>query len=392
MIADGLSRRNQIQSTEWSLSSQIFKQIPKLWESSQVDLFATSLNKKLPLYVPPIPDSQAWAVDALNIPWENLVAYASLPTALLPKVVKKLQSHTCRIILIAPGWPTKPWFWDLVEMSLDIPRQLPPILTLLKQPLNNHYHANPISLNLHIWYLGVLHSKNMVAEVAERIAAPQRLSTRSIYTSKWTVFQRWCTEKQVDFRNPSIRDTCNFFWYLFNDLNICPSTIEGYRTAIADTLANTRLNISTNAEIARPATSFHRDKHKSSRSILKWNLSLVLQRLTQPLFEPQEEAALKFLTWKTVFLLALASRKRCSEIHAWTLDGLLCLGNWDQIQLSPSPSFVAKNQLAKEGPQSISLVVILALKCSQDSQDTDILLCPVRALQCYGPNQIFQSG
>ena len=28
-------------------------------------------------------------------------------------------------------------------------------------------------------------------------------------------------------------------------------------------------------------------------------------------------------------------------------------------------------------------MVIPALKCSQDSQDTDILLCPVRALQCY---------
>ena len=139
VIADGLSRRNQIQSTEWSLSPQIFRQIFKLWESPQVDLFATSLNTKLPLYVSPIPDPQALAVDALNIPWENLVAYAFPPTALLPKVVQKLQSQICRIILITPGWLTKPWFWDLVEMSLDIPRQLPHIRTLLKQPLNNQY-------------------------------------------------------------------------------------------------------------------------------------------------------------------------------------------------------------------------------------------------------------
>ena len=83
VIADGLSRRNQIQSTEWSLSPQIFKQISKLWESPQVDLFATSLNKKLPTYVSPIPDPQAWAVDALDIPWENMVAYAFHPTTSL---------------------------------------------------------------------------------------------------------------------------------------------------------------------------------------------------------------------------------------------------------------------------------------------------------------------
>ena len=31
------------------------------------------------------------------------------------------------------------------------------------QPLNNQYHANPTSLNLHVWYLGVQHSKNMVS-------------------------------------------------------------------------------------------------------------------------------------------------------------------------------------------------------------------------------------
>ena len=138
-----------------------------------------------------------------------------------------------------------------------------------------------------------LQEHGFTAEVAERIAPPQRLSIRSIYTSKWNVFQHWCSEKQVDFRNPSIRDICNFFWYLFNDLNRCPSTIEGYRTAITDTLGSARLNISSNAEIARLIASFHRDKPKSSRSIPKWNLSLVIQRLTQPPFEPQEEAALK---------------------------------------------------------------------------------------------------
>ena len=37
---------------------QIFKQIAKLWEHSQMDLFATRLNAKLPLYVSPISDEQ----------------------------------------------------------------------------------------------------------------------------------------------------------------------------------------------------------------------------------------------------------------------------------------------------------------------------------------------
>ena len=228
-----------------------------------------------------------------------------------------------------------------------------------------------------------LQQRGFTAEVADRIAAPQRLSTRAIYTSKWSVFQRWCMEQQVDFGSPSIGDICNFFWYLFHDLNRCPSTIEGYRTAIADTLGNSDLNIGSNTDIARLITSFYRDKPKKSRPLPKWDLALVLHKLTQPPFEPQEECTLKLTTWKTVFLLALASGKRRSKIHAWTHDGTLCLGNWEQVQLTPSPSFIAKNQLAKEGPHIVSPVIIPALKSDQDSRNLDILLCPVRALKHY---------
>ena len=228
-----------------------------------------------------------------------------------------------------------------------------------------------------------LQNQGFTAEVADRIAAPQRLSTRAIYASKWSVFERWCIEQQVDFRSPSIKHICEFMCFLFNEKDRRPSTIEGYRTAIAETLGNVPLDISNNTELARLIASFHRDKPKSSRNLPKWDLSIVLHQLKQPPFEPLQEAPLKYVTWKTVFLLALASGKRHSEIHAWTLDGLLCLGEWDQIQLTPSPSFIAKNQLAKEGNQAVSPVVIPALATPQNDSNEDALLCPVRALSTY---------
>ena len=67
VMADLLSRSNQAQSTEWSLHPQVFKQICQKWFTPHVDLFATHLNHKLPLYVSPIPDPKAWDIDALNI-------------------------------------------------------------------------------------------------------------------------------------------------------------------------------------------------------------------------------------------------------------------------------------------------------------------------------------
>ena len=42
---------------------------------AKIDLFATRFNK-LPLFVSPIPDPLALAVDALSLSWEDLEAYA----------------------------------------------------------------------------------------------------------------------------------------------------------------------------------------------------------------------------------------------------------------------------------------------------------------------------
>ena len=67
VMADLLSGLNQVQSMEWSLHPQVFKQICQRWFTPHVDLFTTHLNHKLPLYVSPIPDPKAWDIDARNI-------------------------------------------------------------------------------------------------------------------------------------------------------------------------------------------------------------------------------------------------------------------------------------------------------------------------------------
>ena len=121
VIADKLSRLNQVIQTEWSLLPEVFAQICRRWHRLSVDLFATRFNHKLPRFVSPVPDRSAWEVDALSLPWEDLDAYAFPPTALLHQVVTKLLDHGFRrLILIAPGWPNMPWFWDLVNMSLSL--------------------------------------------------------------------------------------------------------------------------------------------------------------------------------------------------------------------------------------------------------------------------------
>ena len=109
-------------------------------------------------------------------------------------------------------------------------------------------------------------------EVATRIEAPQRRSTRAIYESKWSVFVRWCEEHKVDFRSPSIKQIADFLLYLFQEKHLQPSTIDGYRTAISDKLGNGRVNIGKDENLTRLLDSFHRDKPKGRRGVPSWNL------------------------------------------------------------------------------------------------------------------------
>ena len=196
--------------------------------------------------------------------WTNLSAYAYPPTALLHKVIQKIKQYHCLIIIIAPGWPGMPWFWDLVQLSTEIPLQLPMSTTLLKQSHKYVFHNNPQQLNLHAWCLGADNSQEhgFSVEVAERIAAPQRSSTRTIYKSKWALFEKWCRENSVDFSTPSVKQISDFFRYLYQDLHRRPSTIDGYRTVIVDTLGPTAHHIAHNTNLHRLFSSFHRDPAK----------------------------------------------------------------------------------------------------------------------------------
>ena len=220
--------------------------------------------------------------------------------------------------------------------------------------------------------------------VASRIEVPQRRSTRAVYEAKWALFVRWCETSQVDFRNPSIKQIADFLLHLFQEKNLQPSTIDGYRSAIADKLGNTSVNVAKDDNLTRLLDSFHRDRPKGRRGVPAWNLSLVLHQLTKAPFEPLRKASLKHLTFKTVFLLALASGKRRSEIHAWLNKNIRHQADWSKVSLYPSPSFLAKNHLAKEGPECVAPVVIPALAPTLDkSLKEDRSLCPVRALRYY---------
>ena len=75
VLADVLSRRGQVIGTEWSLHPQVARSLLRVWGNPSIDLFATCLNAKLPLYCSLVPDPQAVFEDAFRHPWDDLDLY-----------------------------------------------------------------------------------------------------------------------------------------------------------------------------------------------------------------------------------------------------------------------------------------------------------------------------
>ena len=90
VLADLLSRHNQVLGVEWSLLPQVAKKIIRSWGSPTIDLFATHLNAKLPLYCSLIPDPQAVFEDAFRHPWNHLDVYAFPLFHLVERVVARV--------------------------------------------------------------------------------------------------------------------------------------------------------------------------------------------------------------------------------------------------------------------------------------------------------------
>jgi hypothetical protein len=141
-----------------------------------MDLFATRLNYKFPLYISPVPDCTAWSVDVLSVCWTALDAYAYPPMPLIARVLQKVQEDQSPLLLIAPLWPNQSLFPLLLHLLVDHPLELPNGPKLLKQSHSNQFHQSPQCFILHAWKLSGVYSRNEAFQqqcLAELPVAPR---------------------------------------------------------------------------------------------------------------------------------------------------------------------------------------------------------------------------
>ena len=210
--------------------------------------------------------------------------------------------------------------------------------------------------------------------VAQRIYSSKRSSTNNLYDYRWKSWVDWCIRRQMDPCNPTINGFAEFLIFLHNK-NFCPATVKGYRSAISTTLKQiSKIDFSNESVLSDVVKSFELERPRLRSHFPKWDLTLVLSSLLAPPYEPLESCGFKELTLKTVFLIAFASGRRRSEVHAFSVTDVQFSDQ--SVTLFTFPGFLAKNQL----PSVLSpAICIPALKGQGDTP----LLCPVRALRIY---------
>ena len=189
-----------------------------------------------------------------------------------------------------------------------------------------------------------LSDRGFSEKVADRMARAQKSSSLRVYDGKWRMYSDWCKGRSFDPIQTTPLELADFLVYLKEERNLANSTIEGYRTSISHTVKSARdIDLGKDAQISALMSNFYRSDKKSRSSLPAWDLALVLRKLTIP-FEPMHKAKLKFTTFKTVFLVALASGKRRSELHALRSD-ILHTKDWSSVTIMPDPDSIVHKRI-----------------------------------------------
>ena len=207
VMADLLSRSKKVQSTEWSLHPQVFKQICLKWFTPHVDLFCHS----------PEPQSSTIRVSS---PRPKCLGHRCSEHKLVGSHCLYLPSNS------------SPSQGDPKNQAIQLP---------------DHCISPRLARDALVLGPSAALNRDPTSSVKNSSqTVPQHLN---ISVEVWALFEKWCRENSVDFSTPSVKQVSDFFMYLYQDLNRRSSTIDGYRMAIVDTLGQTGLHISQSLDL-----------------------------------------------------------------------------------------------------------------------------------------------
>ena len=191
-------------------------------------------------------------------------------------------------------------------------------------------------------------------------ADPLRDLSSNVYNSQWKAFAKWANDKGIQYKDLSYVTLAEYLVHLFAE-NKQVNTVKVHRSSIASVLKmlnmptaiqeDTIHNIIRWASILRPRTQ---------EILPKWRLGVVLKGLMKPPFAikwSDKNTSLELLSYKTAFLVALATGARGSESVALSraahnLDFTTLDSGAKQVSIRMFTKFIPKNQRPDLIPKS----------------------------------------
>ena len=152
--------------------------------------------------------------------------------------------------------------------------------------------------------------------VAGQLAFCRRKSTRLNYQARWGTYRKWCRDFGRRSSSPSISKIADFVTYLFKRKGAALSTVKGYRAMLSAVFKFPLPEISTSPILKDLIRSFEISSTRPVFPPPPWDLDKVLEFLSGLPFEPLAKASFLDKTKKALFLLAMATAKRVSELQA----------------------------------------------------------------------------
>ena len=165
-----------------------------------------------------------------------------------------------------------------------------------------------------------LQNKGFSVDTRKLMVASWRAGTRKDYAVKFKKFNSWCSEREIDPYDATVTNCADFLTSLYQD-GLKYRTISGYRSMLSVLLPSVEgVQIGQHPDIIRLLKGVFNSRPPVKRLVPEWDLHKVLDMLSKSPFEPMNKISLKYLTWKTVFLAAVSTFRRCGDIQALRID------------------------------------------------------------------------
>ena len=195
----------------------------------------------------------------------------------------------------------------------------------------------------------LLRSKGFSERLIATLLSCRKKETQAIYLKVWKRFNTWCLESSFNVQSSvAVLE----FLQVGADKGLAISTLKGQVSALSVFLER---QLAFDPWVSRFFKALGRRRPVRIPNFPVWDLSLVLQALTEVPFEPLESGTLEVITLKTVFLVAITTARRVSELEALSIRAPFFQVFPDRIIFKTDPAFLPKVSSDFHRSQEITL-------------------------------------